>query len=175
MNLDLQAIGAAIRTRRSEASLTQAELAERLHISAQAVSRWERGESLPDIATLPDLACILGCSVDMLLGGYSGRFRRRITVAEMRQAIHAVRQLRDLLGADHFMFRTMADALDHRMNSRIEAAFASDSAMDAYVCEALLACIGQGDYVDIHDVRRNICNEKARDFTLQRMQELGLK
>ena len=45
MHLDLPAIGAAIRTRRIEASLTQAELAERLNVTAQAVSRWERGVS----------------------------------------------------------------------------------------------------------------------------------
>ena len=111
----------------------------------------------------------------MLLGGYSGTFRRRITVGEMRQAIHAIQQLRDLLGADHFMYRTMVDALDQRMHSSIEAAFSSSSALDAYVCEALLACIEAGDYVDAHDVRRNIGNEKARSYTLHRMQVLGLK
>ena len=175
MNLDQHAIGEVIRARRIEAALTQAELAERLHVSAQSVSNWERGESLPDTAALPDLACILNCSVDALLGGHTGTFRRRITVREMRQAIGCIRQLRDLLGADHFMYRTMADALDQRMNSSIEAAFSSDRAMDAYICEALLECIAQGDYADAHDVRRNILNETARDFTLRRMQEYGLK
>ena len=175
MHLDLTAIGTTIRARRLDAGLTQAELAERLNVSAQSVSHWERGETLPDVATLPDLACILGCSVDMLLGGYSGAFRRRITVSDMRQAIQAIRQLRDLLGADHFIYRTMADALDARMNSCIEVAFSSDSAMDAYVCESLLACVEAGDYVDAHDVRRNIRNEKARDFTLQAMRDAGLK
>ena len=175
MHLDLPAIGAAIRTRRTGVSLTQAELAERLNVTAQAVSHWERGESLPDITILPDLSCILNCSIDTLLGGCSGAFRRRITVGEMRQAIHAIRQLRDLLGAEHFMFRTMADALDKRMNSSIEAAFATSNAEDAYVCEALLACIAAGDYVDAHDVRRNVGNEKARNYTLRVMQEAGLK
>ena len=175
MYLDLPAIGACIRARRTEAALTQAELAERLSVTAQAVSRWERGESLPDVATLPDLACILGCSVDMLLGGYSGTFRRRITVGEMRQAIHAVAQLRDLLGTDHFMYRTMVDALDTRMNSQIEAALASENAMDAYVCEALLECVAQGDWVDATDVQRHIRNEKARDHTLKQMRSQGMK
>lgn len=175
MNLDLQAIGATIRARRTDADLTQAELAERLNVSAQSVSLWERGVSLPDTALLPDLACILNCSVDMLLGGHSGAFRRRITVDAMRQAIGCVRRMRELLGADHFMYRTMVDALDTRMNSAIEAAFANESVMDAYVCEALLACIEQGDYVDAHDVRRHIGNEKARSFILQRMAERGLK
>lgn len=45
MYLDLQAIGATIRTRRLDAALTQAELAERLNVSAQSVSHWERGVS----------------------------------------------------------------------------------------------------------------------------------
>ena len=175
MNLDLTAIGAAIRTRRTDAGLTQAELAERLNVTGQSVSLWERGQSLPDTALLPDLACVLDCSVDMLLGGHSGSFRRRITVGNMRQAIECLRRMRELLGADHFMYRTMTDALDERLNSTVEAAFANENAMDAYVCEALLACIEQGDYVDVHDVRRHISNEKARTFTLRRMEERGLK
>lgn len=175
MSLDSTTIGATIRARRTEANLTQAELAERLNISAQSVSCWERSETLPDIALLPDLACILGCSVDMLLGSPGSAYRRRITVGDMRQAIGCILRLRELLGADHFMYRTMADALDQRMNSSIEAALASENAMDAYVCEALLECIAQGDWVDATDVRRHIGNEKARAYTLKRMQARGMK
>ena len=71
-----------------EAELTaaQAELAERLHVTAQAVSLWERGVTTPDIALLPDLACILGCSADTLLGSPASRYRRRTTVQQMREA-----------------------------------------------------------------------------------------
>lgn len=175
MHLDPRTIGAAIRTRRTAAALTQAELAERLNMTAQSVSHWERGETLPDITILPDLACILGCSIDMLLLGQSGLYRRRISVESLRQAIGCIRQLRELLGAEHFIYRTMTDALDQRMNSSISDAFSSENAMDAYVCEALLGCIEQGDYVDADDVRRHIRNEKARDFTLNHMKALGLK
>lgn len=175
MPLDSTAVGTAIRARRTAAGLTQAELAERVNVSSQAVSCWERSETLPDIALLPDLALILGCSVDMLLGSPAGRYRRRITVGDMRQAIGCILRLRELLGPEHFMVRTMLDALDTRMNSSIEAALASENAMDAYVCEALLACIRQGDWVDATDVQRNIRNEKARAFTLDQMKALGLK
>lgn len=175
MPLDPHTLSEAIRTRRLSAGLTQAELAERLSVSAQTVSHWERGETAPDISLLPDLACILNTSVDMLLGSPGSRYRRRITVGDMRQAIGCILHLRDLLGADHFMYRTMVSALDERMNSSIEATLASDRAMDAYVCEALLACIEQGDWVDATDVRRHIRNEKARSYTLNRMQQLGMK
>ena len=175
MNLDLKAIGKTIRTRRLDAALTQAELAERLNVSAQSVSHWERGESLPDIALMPDLACILNCTVDMLLGDHAGSYRRRITVSDMRQAIGCIRRLQELLGAEHFICRTMIDALDERMSSCIESAFTDEQAMDAYVCEALLKCLAQGDWADVTDVRRHIRNTKARDYTLRRMAEYGLR
>ncbi|QUA54615.1 helix-turn-helix domain-containing protein [Aristaeella lactis] len=48
--------------------LTQEEVAEFLGITAQSVSKWERGESYPDIAFLPALANIFETSVDLLIG-----------------------------------------------------------------------------------------------------------
>lgn len=52
---------------RKARSLTQAELGERLGVSSQAVSKWEKGESLPDILILPQLCGILGVTSDALL------------------------------------------------------------------------------------------------------------
>ena len=49
--------------------LTQAQLAEKLGISAQAVSKWESGLSCPDIMMLVPLADIFGVSTDVLLAG----------------------------------------------------------------------------------------------------------
>lgn len=53
---------------RKEKGLTQEEVASRIVISPQAVSKWENGNSEPDISTLNQLADILGVSVDQLLG-----------------------------------------------------------------------------------------------------------
>lgn len=52
---------------RRESKLTQLELAERLNYSDKAVSKWERGESIPDVVTLKQLADVFGVSVDYLL------------------------------------------------------------------------------------------------------------
>ena len=49
-------------------SLTQEDVAEYLGITAQSVSKWERGESYPDISFLPALANIFETSVDLLIG-----------------------------------------------------------------------------------------------------------
>ena len=47
--------------------LTQAELAEKLNYSDKAVSKWERGESIPDVLTLKRIADMFGVTVDYLL------------------------------------------------------------------------------------------------------------
>ena len=60
-------IGAKIRLLRKEKRVTQEELAEYLHISSQAVSKWETGSSCPDIDLLPKLAIFFDTSLDNLL------------------------------------------------------------------------------------------------------------
>lgn len=63
-----QTLGKRISTRRKALGLTQDQLAEKLGVTAQAVSKWENDQSCPDITTLPRLADIFGISVDTLLG-----------------------------------------------------------------------------------------------------------
>lgn len=53
---------------RKESRLTQEELANKIGITYQAVSKWETGQTMPDVATLSMLATILEVSVDKLLG-----------------------------------------------------------------------------------------------------------
>lgn len=52
---------------RKHANLTQLELAERLSYSDKAVSKWERGEAIPDISVLMSIADIFGITVDELM------------------------------------------------------------------------------------------------------------
>lgn len=63
-----QEIGVFLRTKRTDAGLTQAELAEKLHVTRQAISKWEQGRSEPDVNTLRHLAETLGFTMDELLG-----------------------------------------------------------------------------------------------------------
>lgn len=66
--LDTVKIGRQIARLRKAQNMTQPELADRMGISFQAVSNWERGASMPDIGKLPELAEIFGVTVDELLG-----------------------------------------------------------------------------------------------------------
>ena len=70
--MDTIKTGGLIAQVRREKELTQKDLAERLHVSVQAVSKWERGLSCPDIALLEPLAEALGLTVTELLSGQRG-------------------------------------------------------------------------------------------------------
>lgn len=63
-----QTLGKRIMQHRKELKLTQDQLAEKLGVTAQAVSKWENDQSCPDISILPKLAAIFGISTDQLLG-----------------------------------------------------------------------------------------------------------
>lgn len=60
-------IGESIRYHRKRLNLTQAQLAERLNVTAQAVSKWENDTGLPDISMAVPLARALGTTTDELL------------------------------------------------------------------------------------------------------------
>lgn len=66
--LDHASFGENLRTIRRSKHMKQAELAQQLYISVQAISKWERGESLPDISHVCALSRILNVSADALLG-----------------------------------------------------------------------------------------------------------
>ncbi len=61
-------IGENIKRLRRQRGITQETLAEHMHISTAAVSKWERGETLPDISMVIPLASYFGVSTDEILG-----------------------------------------------------------------------------------------------------------
>ena len=64
----MERIGRRIMHARKKKGMTQMELADRMGISFQAVSNWERGQSCPDIAKLFELSVLFDVSIDELLG-----------------------------------------------------------------------------------------------------------
>lgn len=64
MMLNSKSVGNKIYTARKKNNLSQADLAQQVSISSQAVGKWERGESMPDISTLNRIAEILGVDLN---------------------------------------------------------------------------------------------------------------
>lgn len=67
--MDNRIIGKFIKKKRKEIGLTQIELGDKLGVSDKAISKWETGNSLPDIGILKSLSDILGISTSELLNG----------------------------------------------------------------------------------------------------------
>ena len=66
--IDTNNLGRNIAYARKQSGLTQNDLACRVGVTAQAVSKWERGNACPDIAILDEIANALGISLFELLG-----------------------------------------------------------------------------------------------------------
>lgn len=67
--LDSVKIGGFISGKRKELGMTQQQLADRLNISFQAVSKWENGSTFPNVELLPELSKVMEVTVDELLAG----------------------------------------------------------------------------------------------------------
>lgn len=65
-----------LKEKREKAKLTQNEVAEKLHVSPQSISKWERGEALPSVEFLPKLAEVYKCKV--------GEFFNEKTIIEIK-------------------------------------------------------------------------------------------
>lgn len=97
------ALGSCIRSLRNENGLTQRALAERLHVTDKAVSKWERGLSVPDIALFPALAEELSVTVADLLQecadeGASSRLARFYSGStDIRTPLHIILGCADLM------------------------------------------------------------------------------
>lgn len=80
--MDQQQIGQFIRGRRQARSLTQQELADRLGVTNKAVSKWEKGRSMPDVGLFEPLCRELEISIPELLAGHTIETEARQQVTE---------------------------------------------------------------------------------------------
>lgn len=97
--MDAKKIGSFIASQRKGLGLTQAELAEKLHVTDKAVSRWERGQGFPDINSIEPLSEALEVSIAEIMKGEKRTMdlsdedaslaaKNIIDMVEMRRAEH---------------------------------------------------------------------------------------
>ena len=175
--MDIKAVGNQISVLRKNKGLTQNELGDRLGISFQAVSKWERGETLPDTAILLPLAEVLETTVDYILTGgqtvmnYTGK----ITVAQMADGIKALQHMGESLGKDNILYRYAVNGINTGMNTNIENAFSDDRIFECFVAEAIIQNLIAGKYIDVTDVKNSFQYDNFRDIVLQRCEKYGIK
>ena len=175
--MDIKKVGFQIAELRKLKGLTQSELGERLCISFQAVSKWERGETLPDTAILPDLANILETTVDFILMGGEKmiEYRGKIKISDMIQGLKCLENMRNLLGNKNIIYRSTIDGINDNMNTDIEKAFEDDYMFEAFVAEAVIQNLNMGAYVDITDVKNNLKYDHFKKIILDYCAKKGIK
>lgn len=175
--MNIAKVGHQIAALRKMKGLTQNDLGERLNISFQAVSKWERGETLPDTAILLDLANVLGTTVDFILNGGERmiEYRGKANVSDMIRGIKCIQKMGDLLGKENVIYRSAIKGINDNMNTDIEAAFVDDYVFEAFVAEAIIQKLSQGVYVDITDVKNNFKHEHFKKIVIDFCARYGIK
>lgn len=175
--MDMKMVGAQIARLRKEKGLTQNDLGDRLGVSFQAVSKWERGETLPDTAILLDLANALETSVDCILTGGSRvlHYRGRFTVAQMRDGILALKRMGELLGKDNPLYCHAIGGINEKMATNITDAFTDDHVLECFIAEAIIQNLMAGKYIDPTDVKNGFQHAHLRNIVLDHCGRYGIK
>lgn len=135
--MDLTAIGAYIGLLRRQRGLSQRELASRLGVSCQAVSKWENAENLPDAALLLPLAEELHTTADALLSAGTARLRQSVDLNRLRGGIAALTAAMDAFGEKFAVTEAICSALAAMGVSLAEAAGREKLLAEAILCRLL--------------------------------------
>lgn len=175
--MDMKTVGNQIALLRKQKGMTQNDLGERLGVSFQAVSKWERGETLPDTAILPDLADVLETTVDHILTGgvRELRYKGKVTVEQMRQGLYSLKRMGELLGSNHLIYRSAIDGINWRLNTNIEDAFADERVFECFLAETVIQNLTAGKYVDITDVKNGFEDDHFCNIVLKHCERCGIR
>ena len=125
-------LGKKIKQQRFKAGLTQEQLAEKMGVGAQAVSKWETGAAMPDITALPLLAEVFGVSIDEL---FDLSAEQRLNRIENRMDLEAELPQDVFWEYEEYLKTKLADA-EHRTRATELLAMLYWHRMETYASKA---------------------------------------
>ncbi len=160
--MDNLKIGQYIQQLRKSAGMTQKELAEKLNISFQAVSKWENGDTLPDTGILLALCDALNTTADKLLnGGVLAPLERRLMrLEDVNTGFDYLERIGKLFGEDCSFFTGMIEGINEKMNIDILSYLKDPMTREVMVAEVLIQGILSGRTVDMDEIEANFRNRK---------------
>ncbi|MBR5233160.1 MAG: helix-turn-helix transcriptional regulator [Clostridia bacterium] len=175
--MNTQKVGSQISILRKAKGITQNELGERIGVSFQAVSKWERGETLPDTAILPDLAKILETTIDNILLGNEKviEYKGKCTVSDIKNGLLCLKNAGEYLCKDNIIYRAAIDGINSELNTDIAPAFSDDYIFEAFLAEAVISNLTSGMYVDISDVKNNFKYDHFKNIVVDYCNKHGIK
>ena len=152
--MDTLKIGQYIQSLRKAAGLTQKELAEKLNISFQAVSKWENGDTLPDTGILLALCDALNTTADKLLNGGSivAKERRLMRLEDVVTGFQYLEDIGKLFGEDCSFYTGMIEGINEKMNMDILSYLKDPMTREVMYAEVLIQGILSGRTVDLEEI-----------------------
>jgi len=160
--MDTLKIGQYIQNLRKSAGMTQKELAEKLNVSFQAVSKWENGDSLPDTGILLDLCDILNTTADKLLNGgqLTGFERRLMRLEDVVTGFRYIEGVGKLFGEDCTFFTGMIEGINEKMNIDLLTYLKDPTTREVMYAEVLIQGLLSGRTVDMEEIKAAFQNKK---------------
>ena len=160
--MDTLKIGRYIQRLRKTAGMTQKDLAEKLNLSFQAVSKWENGDALPDTGLLLDLCDILNTTVDKLLNGgtVAATERRLMRLEDVVTGFQYIESVGRLFGEDCTFYTGMIEGINEKMNLDLLACLKDPMTREVMYAEVLIQGILSGRTVDVDEIEASFRNKK---------------
>lgn len=148
-------IGKYIKRKRIEMHLTQKDLAEKLNLSFQAISKWETGSTLPDTSILLELSDVLEVTVDQILnaGEFRKRMNKKINIKEISDSIASIIKVKDVLGPNNGIYKTMMQGLNSDMEIPFEESYKDPYTREIFVAKSVIQRIIDGYSVNEEDIK----------------------
>lgn len=181
MPVDPIIAGRHIHALRRARGLTQNQLGDMLHVSFQAVSKWERGETLPDVNLLPDLADALSTTVDNILNGGEKpmktpeQYTRTATIAQMREGIACFDRIGELLGSGSTFYKGAIGGVNLKMVIDLEESLNNDYLRECLIAEAAIQAMMDGAYFSPDDIAQGFEHEHWRDVLKEYAKKFGIE
>ncbi|MCL2362638.1 MAG: helix-turn-helix domain-containing protein [Defluviitaleaceae bacterium] len=162
MNINPEKVGTQIAALRKQRQFTQSDLGERLNISFQAVSKWERGEALPDTSILAALAQALETTVDnILLGGEKiMEYKGKLAAKDMREGINCLERMGFLLGKSNPLYRYAIEGMTEKMDTDVASMLDDEYLRECLILEAIIQNMIMGYYFDPTEVKASFKHER---------------
>lgn len=159
--MDTLKIGRYIQHLRKAAGMTQKDLAEKLNISFQAVSKWENGDTLPDTGILLDLCDALNTTADKLLNGgsFAAGERRLMRLEDVVTGFQYIESVGKLFGEDCTFFTGMIEGINEKMNMDLLSYLKDPMTRDVMYAEVLIQGIMSGRTVDMEEIEAGFQNK----------------
>ena len=162
-------IGRYIKRKRIEMHLTQKDLAEKLNLSFQAISKWETGSTLPDTSILLQLSDELEVTVDQILnaGELRERMNKKVDIKAVIETIRTIFKAKNILGPNNGIYKSMMEGINKERDVDFEESWKDKHQREVIVAKSVIQLIVDGYHVDEEDVNNYFATDKIKDVIMK--------